>query len=66
MSLSFFFIELEFVLEAYASRAGTISLEHNSSLFFSGYFGDGVSQTICIDRPKRMIFPISASAVVGL
>jgi hypothetical protein len=48
-------------------------LSQNSGLFFSGvyflsslFFWRWGSQTIFTDRPQTMIFPMSASAVVGL
>jgi hypothetical protein len=34
-----------------ACKAGTLPLNHTSSTFFSGYFGAGVSQTICHSWP---------------
>jgi hypothetical protein len=36
-------------------------LGHNSSPFWTGYFGSGVSQTICLGCPQTLILPISAS-----
>jgi hypothetical protein len=36
-------------------------LNHTSNLFCSGYFGDGVSQTICLSWPQTSIFLMSAS-----
>jgi hypothetical protein len=38
-------------------------LSHTSSPFNSGYFGDGVSQTICPGWSQTMIFPVSASQI---
>jgi hypothetical protein len=32
---------------AVSCKAGTLPLRHTSSLFYSGYFRDGVSQTVC-------------------
>jgi hypothetical protein len=34
--------------------------------FYSGYFGDGVSQTICLGYPQTVILPISASQVARI
>jgi hypothetical protein len=41
-------------------------LSHTSSPFSSGYFGDGVSRTICPGRPQTMILLISASQGAGI
>jgi hypothetical protein len=38
-------------------------LNHASSPCCSGYFGDGVSWTICSDWPQTVFLPISASQV---
>jgi hypothetical protein len=42
------------------------TLSHTSSAFCYGYFGDGVSQTICLDWPRTMTLPISASQVAWI
>jgi hypothetical protein len=41
-------------------------LSHISSLFCSGYLGDGFSQTICLGWPWTTILPISASQVIRI
>jgi hypothetical protein len=41
-------------------------LSHDSSPFYFGHLGDGVSQTICLDWPRTMILPISASQVASI
>jgi hypothetical protein len=41
-------------------------MSYISSPFFSGYFGDGVSGTICLDWPQIMILPILASQVARI
>jgi hypothetical protein len=41
-------------------------LSHPSSPLCSGYFGFGVSQTICSGWPWTMILPISVSKVAGI
>jgi hypothetical protein len=41
-------------------------LSHISSPFCLGYFGDGVSQTICSGWPQTMILRISASLVARI
>jgi hypothetical protein len=38
-------------------------LSHTFSPFWSGYFGDRVSRTICLRWPQTSILPISASQV---
>jgi hypothetical protein len=38
-------------------------LNHTSSPFCSGYFGDGVSRTICPGWPQTTSLPISVSQV---
>jgi hypothetical protein len=50
--LFYFLMELvfEFCTSALAKQA-LYHLSHTSSPFCSGYFGDGVSQTICLDWP---------------
>jgi hypothetical protein len=42
------------------------SLGHTSSPFCSGYFGDRVSQTVCLGWPQTMILLISASQVAKI
>jgi hypothetical protein len=42
------------------------SLGHTSSPFCSGYFGDRVSQTVCLGWPQTMILLISASQIVKI
>jgi hypothetical protein len=37
-----------------------------ASPFCPGYFGDGVSQTICLGWPQTSILPISASQVARI
>jgi hypothetical protein len=39
------------------------AIRHTSSTFCSGYFGDGVSETICPDWPQTAVLSISASQV---
>jgi hypothetical protein len=41
-------------------------LSHSSSPFLSGYFGDGVSWTICLHWPWTQILSISASQVTKI
>jgi hypothetical protein len=41
-------------------------LSHTYSSFCSGYFGDGVSRTICLGWPQTLILPISASQVAKI
>jgi hypothetical protein len=41
-------------------------LSHTSSLFCSGYFGDGVLETICLGWLRILILPISASQVTRI
>jgi hypothetical protein len=41
-------------------------LSHISSPFCSGYFGDGVSETICLGWPPTTILWISASPVARM
>jgi hypothetical protein len=41
-------------------------LSHTSSPFCSGYFGDGVSPTICLGCPWTLILPISASQLTRI
>jgi hypothetical protein len=41
-------------------------LSHTSSAFCSGYFGDGVSWTICLGWPCTEILLISASQVARI
>jgi hypothetical protein len=41
-------------------------LNHISSPFCSGYFGDGVLWTICPRWPRTLILPISASWVARI
>jgi hypothetical protein len=41
-------------------------LSHTSSLFCSGYFEDGLSQTICLDWPWILILLFSASQVTRI
>jgi hypothetical protein len=41
-------------------------LRHTSSPFFSGYFGDGILQTICPGWPQTVIFSISTSQVAKI
>jgi hypothetical protein len=41
-------------------------LSHTSSPFVSGYFGDGVSKSICLGWPKTAILLISASQVARI
>jgi hypothetical protein len=47
------------------SRHST-TLSHTCSPFCSGYFGDGVSWTICLGWPQTSILPISASQVARI
>jgi hypothetical protein len=37
-------------------------LNHTSSPFCSGYFGDGVSWTICLGWPWTAVLPVSVSS----
>jgi hypothetical protein len=41
-------------------------LNYNSSPFCCGYFGDGVLQTICLDRPQTIILAILVSQVARI
>jgi hypothetical protein len=41
-------------------------LSHTSSPFCSGYFGAGVSRTICQGWTQTLIFLISVSQVAGI
>jgi hypothetical protein len=42
-------------------------LAHTSGSFCSGYFGDGISQTICLDcDKKKIVLLISASQVARI
>jgi hypothetical protein len=41
-------------------------LSHTSSPFCSGYFGDGVSHTICLGWPRTLILFISSSQVARI
>jgi hypothetical protein len=41
-------------------------LSHTCSPFYSGYFGDGVSLTVCLDWPWALILLISASQVARI
>jgi hypothetical protein len=41
-------------------------LNQISSPFCSGYFGDGILQTICPGWPQTMILPISASQIARI
>jgi hypothetical protein len=41
-------------------------LTHTSGPFCSGYFGDGVLQTICSGWPQTVILPILASQVARI
>jgi hypothetical protein len=41
-------------------------LNHASSSFCSGYFGDGVSRTIYLGQPRTAILLISASQVARI
>jgi hypothetical protein len=41
-------------------------LGYTSSPFSSGYFGAGVSQTICLDLPQTMILLILTSQVARI
>jgi hypothetical protein len=41
-------------------------LSHDANPFCSGYFGVGISQTICPDWPKTTILPISVSQVARI
>jgi hypothetical protein len=41
-------------------------MNHSNSPFCSGYFGVGVSRTICPGWPQTMILPISASQVARI
>jgi hypothetical protein len=50
----FFFVGLGF---------DTQGLSHTSSPFCSGYFGDGVSQIICLAWPQTMILPNLAKII---
>jgi hypothetical protein len=52
-----------------ANQAGALPLEDTSSLFCSGYFGDGglgASWTICLDWLQSMILPTSVSQVARI
>jgi hypothetical protein len=68
----FFFFFLEWVwsfgLRASCVRAkqALYHLIHVSNPFCSGYFGDGVSRTICPGWPQTEILQISASQVVRI
>jgi hypothetical protein len=41
-------------------------LIHTSNPLYSGYFGDGVSQTVCQGWLQTTILPISTSKVAGI
>jgi hypothetical protein len=41
-------------------------LSHTSSPFSSGYFEDGISQTICLGWPRTAILLVSASQVARI
>jgi hypothetical protein len=47
-------------------KAGTLLLEPRSSPLYSGYFGHGVSHTICLGWPQTALFLISASQVARM
>jgi hypothetical protein len=49
--------------QSFALAKQAYHLSHTSSLFCSGYFGDGVCWTICPGWPWTVILPISASQI---
>jgi hypothetical protein len=49
-----------------ACKEALYYLSHTSSTFFSGYFGDGVSQTICPGWSWAVILPVSAFQVARI
>jgi hypothetical protein len=53
----FFLVAFEF------AKQMIYCLSHTSNPFFSGYFGDGVSQNICPGWPRTVILWISVSQV---
>jgi hypothetical protein len=60
-------VVLWFELRALLEEQVLCPLNHTSSSFCSGYFGDwGVSGTICLDWPQTVILPISASKVARI
>jgi hypothetical protein len=50
----------------HAYYTGAVLLELHLWSIFSGYFGDWVSQTVCLGWPLTMILPFSASQVVRI
>jgi hypothetical protein len=64
-----FFFFMRLVLELRASHLQSKALyhlSHISSSFCSDYFGDGVSQTVCLGCPPTTILPISACQIVRI
>jgi hypothetical protein len=57
---SFFWWDWVLNSELHVCKAGTLLLEPVLQPIFSGHFGDGVLQTICLGWPQTMILPISA------
>jgi hypothetical protein len=59
-------VGLEFKLRASRLQSRLYCLSHTFTVFCSGYFGDGVSQTVCPDWPQNSILLISSSQVARI
>jgi hypothetical protein len=59
VELLFFWWDWDLNSGLWPFKAGAIPLEYTSSPFCPGYFGDGVSWTICLGWPWTLILPIS-------
>jgi hypothetical protein len=67
----FILVELEFELRASCLQSNytggvALSLEPHLQSTLLWLFGDGVSQTICLECPRNAILPISASQVTRI
>jgi hypothetical protein len=66
-SFFFFFGGFRFELKSFLlAKQILYHLGNTSGPFCSGYFGDGVSQTICLSWPPTMSLPVSDSHVVRI